>query len=268
MKASNIFYKGISLFLIILLLFHTTACKIYKQNIMFRTDFEIWDAIQKAEQNYTVQVNDIIQIQLFTNDGEVLIDPMPDANTGGGGGMNMGGGMAMVGGNNLQNGYLVQPNGYANLPLLGATKVVNYTLNELDSLLAEKYSEFYQSPFVKTIYLNKRVIVFKGISGNVIPLNNEGMNLLEVLAMAGGVNNNERATNIRLIRGDLKNPEVQIINLSTIDGMRRADLQMQPNDIVYIEPIRKTFLETLGDISPILSFVTTIFTFIILLQPR
>ena len=64
-----------------------------------------------------------------------------------------------------------------------------------------------------------------------------------------------RADNIRLIRGDLKNPQVQIIDLTTIDGMRRANLQVEPNDIVYVEPIRRPFYERLQEVTPLFSLI-------------
>jgi polysaccharide export outer membrane protein len=96
------------------------------------------------------------------------------------------------------------------------------------------------------------------------------MNLLEVLALAGGVDGNGgggaggvyryggKTSNIRIIRGDLKNPQIEQIDLSTIAGMRRANLQMEPNDIVYIEPVRREFLEGLTDAAPVFSAAATL----------
>jgi polysaccharide export outer membrane protein len=109
------------------------------------------------------------------------------------------------------------------------------------------------------------VIVFSSNQGQVIPLTNENMNLIEVIALSGGVQNNERASNIRLIRGDLKNPEVYIINLSTIDGMTKANLQVQPNDIIYIEPVRRVLTESLQEINPFLGLVSTLITLFVLI---
>ncbi|RZK29654.1 MAG: hypothetical protein EOO63_08590 [Hymenobacter sp.] len=88
------------------------------------------------------------------------------------------------------------------------------------------------------------------------------MNLLEVLALAGGVDATTagsgaryggRVDNIRIIRGDLKNPQVQFIDLSTLEGMRRGNLQVEPNDIIYVQPVRRPFQETLTEIAPVFS---------------
>ncbi|NJL11979.1 MAG: hypothetical protein HC913_02535 [Microscillaceae bacterium] len=77
---------------------------------------------------------------------------------------------------------------------------------------------------------------------------------------------NLRASNIRLIRGDLSDPSVYLINLKTFEGLSQQNLTIEPNDIVYVEPIRKSFLEALRDITPILSFLTTTLTFILLVD--
>jgi polysaccharide export outer membrane protein len=95
------------------------------------------------------------------------------------------------------------------------------------------------------------------------------MNLLEVLALAGGVDGGGggagavyryggKTSNIRIIRGDLKNPQIEQIDLSTIAGMRRANLQMEPNDIIYIEPVRRRLLDGLADAGPVFSAAATL----------
>jgi hypothetical protein len=116
---------------------------------------------------------------------------------------------------------------------------------------------------------NNRVIILGSPGGVVIPLANDNMNLLEVLALAGGVDGNGggggglyryggKTSNIRIIRGDLKNPQVEQIDLSTIAGMRKANLQMEPNDIIYIEPVRRHFLEGLTDAGPVIGVIGSV----------
>lgn len=64
-------------------------------------------------------------------------------------------------------------------------------------------------------------MVFTGRgSGHVVPLDNEGMSLIEVLGLAGGITGS-KAYRVKLIRGDLRNPQVFLINLSTIEGMKK-----------------------------------------------
>ncbi|WP_324675455.1 polysaccharide biosynthesis/export family protein [Hymenobacter sp. GOD-10R] len=248
----------------------------YRQNVLLRTTggtgidtTKLRDVVNRAERNYIIQPNDYLQVQVFTNNGERILDPNGELHFGSPSGQNISsnrtgggtGGVASTG-----PAFLVQVDGYIRLPMVDRVKVTGLTLLEADSLLEVRYNEFYKGSFVDTRVTNNRVVVLGTPGGRVIPLENDNVNLLEVLALAGGIDGGAgssarsggKANNIRLIRGDLKNPQVQIIDLTTIEGMQRANLQVEPNDIIYIEPIRRPFFEALNDINPILSLVTTL----------
>ena len=90
--------------------------------------------------------------------------------------------------------------------------------------------------------------------------------LPEVLAKAGGLNRQLKAYNIKIIRGDLANPEVRIINLSTLEGLRTADLTVQSNDIIYVEQKRTVITDGLILLTPFFSAITTLGTIIVLVK--
>ncbi|MCP4520917.1 MAG: polysaccharide export protein EpsE [Cytophagales bacterium] len=220
---------------------------------MFQTEYAtaVDSLSAQNDNNYVLQKKDFLTIRVYTNKGELIIDPnfQLRKELGGQGGMRQG---------QQEARYLIEESGIVTLPMVGAVTLVGMTLNEANTHLQTKYNKFYEETFVYLQVANRRVIVLGGSKGGtVIPLENEKTTLLEVLAIYGGVDNNSRAHNIRLIRGDLKDPEVQIIDLTTIEGMKKANLEVQPNDVVYIEPIRKPVVESLRDAGPILSFVTS-----------
>ena len=243
----------------------------------------------RAKGNYVVAPNDWISFQVYTNEGELLIDPNRELAReimgGGGGGMNQqmmnqqmmrqgGGGVGGAVGGGLIGGfqYLVRPSGHVYLPMVGDIYVQGATYRELDSLLAQGYEEYYEDCFVLSRVVNRRaLLVSNGSDGSTqsltIQLTNENTSLIEVLTMSGGIGKFARANRIRIIRGDLSNPTVRIIDLSTIEGMTASDLIIYPNDIIYVEPGRRTFFEFLKDASvatSILSLTTTILTFYLL----
>jgi len=238
-----------------------SSCKVYKSNIMFKTEYElVVDSIRKsnatADKNFTIEVNDYISIKVYTNKGERIIDP--DFELMKGVPMNM---------NQMMNEvrYLVRDNGYVFFPMIGDIKVAGYTLRQTDSLLSVEYSKYYYDVFVITKLMNKRIVVMGSLGGKVIPLENDNISVIEAIAMYGGVTSDSRAQNIRLIRGDLKNPDVSILNLSTIEGMKKATMNVEPNDILYIEPVRRNLPQALQDIFPILSLATSIISTILLI---
>jgi polysaccharide biosynthesis/export protein len=244
---------GFSLFIVI---FSVISCR--NQSRMFGTEKDMLvDSIQKeiihAEKNYVIRKNDYLNIKIYTNRGERLIDPNSELAKG-----TFGGTGSAVKEEGVR--YLVRSDGKVNLPMLGDVNLEGYNLFRADSLLAVKYSKFYEGAFVITSMLNKRVFVLGPfpIGAKVIPLLNENINLIEIITLYGGIPDNGKSYNIRIIRGDLKNPNVNIIDLSTIDGMKAANLDVQPNDIIYIEPVRKLVLESLRDITPFISLLVSI----------
>lgn len=227
-------------------------------------------AVNRTSRNYRIQPNDYLNVRVFTNKGERLIDPNGELQFGSpitGGGViaarpSIG---TRVGGNQgttlTGSDYLVQANGQVRLPIINEVRVQGLTLLEADSVLKVRYDKYYVESFVRTAVTNNRVIILGASGGQVITLNNDNMNLLEVLALAGGVDASVgasgryggRVDNIRIIRGDLKNPQVQFIDLSTLEGMRRGNLQVEPNDIIYVQPVRRPFLEAIVDAAPVYS---------------
>ncbi|MCC3157825.1 polysaccharide biosynthesis/export family protein [Hymenobacter sp. 15J16-1T3B] len=271
--------------LLVVLGLSSCSKKIYNQRVMFKMNAEgqmdtakVRRAVNRANRNYTIQNNDLLAVRVYTNSGERIIDPNGELRFGNPAGLlstgangsrtlsNVGGQGGGAGTSSSAAGeseFLVQTDGYVKLPLVNRVRVQGLTLMQADSLLQVRYSEFYKGVFVTTRVTNNRVVVLGSPGGKIVPLVNDNMNLLEVLAAAGGVDgaaggagslyrSGGNVSNVRIIRGDLKNPQVEIVDLTTIAGMRRANLQMEPNDIVYIEPVRRPFYDSLNDAAPVL----------------
>ena len=150
--------------------------------------------------------------------------------------------------------------------MIGSVKLINLTIREAEILLEKEFSKYYKDPYVVVNFSNKRVIVLGHPGGGVINLENEDMTLLEVLALTGGLPEDSKAHNIRLIRGDLQDPEVQIIDLSTIEGMMKADLKVYSGDIIYIEPVVRGFSRSSRDILPLVSILASTVAIIVAIQ--
>lgn len=248
--------------LLVLLGCGLSSCQTYRQNILFTTkgEFAAESAharVVEVEGSYLIKPYDYLQIEVFTNKGERIVDPnfelledkMRNQSVG-----------------RPAPNYLVQADSMVMLPIIGEVKLAGLTLPQADSLLVGFYGEYYKEPFVITKYTNKRVIVLGATGGQVIPLTNENMSVIEVIALSGGLPNDAKGHNIRLIRGDLKHPVVQVIDLTTIEGLRKAELKVQSGDIIYIEPVRKIVSESVRDIAPLLSVITSMVTLLVLIQ--
>ena len=236
---------------IIIACYLLSSCKPLNPSIMFETpkDFQYDQYVKDTVQEYRIAPNDLISFRLFTNNGLKLVDVTNDN-------------IQQIQQLNQGINYLVEFDGVVNLPIIGRVDVNGKTIREAEFLLEEKFEKEFRNTFIMLNVINRRVIVFPGNGGDgiVITLENNNVKLLEALALAGGLTERGRASKIKLIRGDLSDPEVYLIDLSTIDGIRQSDIILQANDIIYVEPIGVTTRQVLTEIAPILGFATSLIT--------
>ncbi len=242
----------------LILILVLSSCKAYKQDIMFQLDDDftaedLSEITEELESNYKLEANDVLLLDVFTNDGERLIDPNQELV------VNVGQQQAQLR-DRFQ--YTIQSDGKAIFPMIGSVDLVGLTLFEAEIEIAKKFNSVYKGSFVKLRITNRRVFVLGAPGGQVIPLNNENTSLVEVLASAGGLDFGAKSQNIRLIRGE----DIYRINLSTIAGMKQSNQNVAPGDIIYVEPWRRPWLETLRDVSPALSLVSSVLTLIVVVQ--
>jgi polysaccharide export outer membrane protein len=228
-----------------------SGCRFLRPDIMLRTPKDyvyspIKDTLSIKESKITT--NDVVDFKLFSNDGFKLIDLTSS-------------GLSM---NNLQNSsiqYVVENDGTIKLPVLGNIQLSGMTIREAQNMLEEKYSQFYVKPFVILKITNKRVIVFPGSGGSahVLPITNNNTTLIEALALAGGLPEYSKAHMIKVIRGDPMKPTVYLIDLSTISGVAMANMVVQANDIIYVEPRIRISSELLKELEPYLALLNSTF---------
>lgn len=238
------------------------SCKSYKNDIMFKVDKNsdyksLETIVYSTSQNYQVQINDEITLKVYSANGELLIDANKELIK------QMGGNVARS--QKEEESYFVDINGSVNLPLVGLQKIELLTIRDVDSVLSVAFGEYYPNCYVKSNIDNRRVTVLGPMGGKVVPLTYDNMNLIEVISLYGGIDTKSNVTNIRLIRGDLKNPSVSVIDLSTIKGLKEANTKVENGDIIYIEPIKKVINEAVRDISPVLSIFTSMLTIVLII---
>lgn len=236
---------------VIIACYFLASCKPLNPSIMFRTpkDYNYDAQVKDTTEEYRIAANDAISFRLFTNNGLKLVD-VTESNA------------QMFQQLNQGITYLVEHDGQVNLPIIGRVNVAGMTIRESEFFLEEKYDEVFIDPFLLLNVINRRITIFPGSGGDgvVITLQNNNIKLLEALALAGGLADQGRAARIKLIRGDLADPDVYLIDLSTIEGISQADIILQANDIIYVEPIGVTTRQVLGEVTPILSLLTGLLT--------
>ena len=259
-----------NLIFIILAIFALSSCSTLNKSRMLKTPAnykfkQFVDSIS-LKSPYKIAVDDEVSIQMYSNDGYNFIS-LTGGRAGGGnqeGGNQRGGGNQIGGGNQRGRGnsgiiYKVRLDSTIKVPLIGKIKVVGLTFGALEKKIENILKTQFNSPFAIVQISNRRVYLFQG--GNeaqVVFLNNENSNLFEILATVGGVSEESNASRIKLIRGDLENPEIYLIDLSSIDGIKTANLSLKAGDIIYIDPFINYGNRITSDIGSILSLLSSI----------
>jgi polysaccharide export outer membrane protein len=245
-------FIGLSLILL-------NSCANFNSNILFKipknTDFEYDSIPLEPEQDFRLAPGDRLSFLFGTNNGEKIILNQSGITSEGIQSQSIN----QMRAQNNQFTYLVRQDGRANLPLLGEIKVSGKTILTLENEIKMLLSENYIAPFVQIRVTNQRIIIFPGKGdAQVVGLSNANTSLLEVIALAGGVRDEARSNSIKLMRKiSPTKREIYKIDLSTIQGLKDAQMIVQSNDYIYIDFKPRYASTILQEIGPWLSLITT-----------
>lgn len=213
----------------------------------------------KPTEDYVIGPGDRFTFHFSTNNGERVLSSMTGINNAD----------SYINKNNqLIQDYLVRRDGTAELPVIGLLKVQGYTTIKLEDTLTELLSKNYIDPFVQIKLSNQRIIIFPGRGeAKVVYLSNVNTTLLEVIALAGGLSEDARANSIKLIRKNKNKREIYKIDLSTIQGLKQAEMIVQSNDYVYVDVKPRIASSVLTEVSPWLSILTSVLLIFTLTRP-
>jgi polysaccharide export outer membrane protein len=250
------------------IIFFLNSCGgLYPSTMFKQKDYQYFELAQKKIEEYNIVSGDQLSLKVYSRDGFKLLD-MIDATEDSK--------VKTIGSG--QDSYLVDEEGFVYLPIIGELFVRGYTETQLKNILKDKLASIYVDPYIVLRVENRRAIVITaaavtgagGASGaggaKIVTLNQSPTSIIEVLAKAGGLSANSRANKIKVIRGDLKNPQVIEVNLATIEGVRKSAMDVLPNDIIYVDGKRNAAQVLLTDIAPILGLTSTIATMVILIR--
>lgn len=135
--------------------------------------------------------------------------------------------------------YLVSNEGTVDFPVLGELKLGGLTKKQAEQMIVEKLKPYIkETPIVIVRMVNYKISVIGEVARpGTFSINNEKVNLLEALAMAGDMTVYGLRDNVKLIRED-GNGKQQIVTLD----LNKAEVILSPyywlqqNDIIYVTP--------------------------------
>lgn len=135
--------------------------------------------------------------------------------------------------------YLVDNEGNIDFPIIGTIHVGGLTKNEAENLIKEKLQPYLKEvPIVTVRMVNYKISVLGEVARpGTFTVNNEKVNLLEALAMAGDMTIWGKRNDVKLIREDeAGNRNIILLDLTRADIVRSPHYYLQQNDILYVTP--------------------------------
>jgi len=242
--------KSYKIIIALLFVFMFDSCVSYKKQIFFQGLRDTTYASSMKQPDPIIQRGDQLAIMIYALDqtnAQFFNQPM-------GGGQ--GGGMMMQGGQGSGiMGYLVDEYGNIEFPKLGTIKVLGYTQQELRDSLKMRLALYIKEPIINVRLLNFRVTFITSDHASTGIITNNKTNILQFLGSVGGISWMDKRDNIVVIRQIDSKRQILRVNLTDASIFQSPAYYLQPNDIIYVEPNKRKFLETNIQL---LSYVTTI----------
>lgn len=218
---------------------------------MFQVDSDfVFDKLEEdtTGTEFVITPNTSVSIRIYTNNGAMLLE----YTTGGSEGRRQMGATSLP--------YVVDSQGYVDLPVVGRQYLAGYTIREAQDFLTEVFNDYFNETFVIVTVESRRVMIYNGSDGKgtVVNLSYNGISIIEAITMAGGLASDGDAGKVRLIRKVGGKQEVYQIDLSKIEGIKYANTSVESGDIIYVQPVPRLGKEILTNITPIVSIISTV----------
>lgn len=215
---------------------------------------------QVNQKPYRLQTTDVLMITIKAIDSK-LVDIF-NTNTG----QN-----ALAGGDavNYFTGYSVDDHGNIRLPILGEMNVLGYTVEDvrikIEKLLNEKYFKTEAGIFVIVKLSGFRYTINGevGSTGTKV-LYQDKVNIMEAIANSGDITLTGDRRDVKVIRRYPQGSETFSIDLTDSNATSSPCFYLQPNDYIYVKPLKQktwgtgsTGIESLTTVITILSLATT-----------
>ncbi|KRD07505.1 sugar transporter [Flavobacterium sp. Root901] len=171
-------------------------------------------------------------------------------------------------------GFTVDDHGNIRIPILGEINVIGYTLEEVRIKIEKKLlEEYFKSE--ANIFVTVKLAGFRyTINGEVAStgtktLFKDNVNIMEAVANAGDITTVGNRKAVMVIRQTPTGVLMNEIDLTDVNVMKSPYYYLQPNDYIYVKPLKQktwgtgqTGIQSIGTIITLLSLATTVYLII------
>ncbi|WP_017732629.1 polysaccharide biosynthesis/export family protein [Nafulsella turpanensis] len=141
--------------------------------------------------------------------------------------------------NLYREGYLVDPEGFIDFPVLGRVHIAGLTKAEAKEMLKQKLEKVLINPIINIRYLNYTVTVVGEVNRpGTFTIPSERINIIEALGLAGDMTAYGKRENVLIMREEEGVRKATRLNLNSKEVLSSPYFYLQPKDVVYVEPHR------------------------------
>jgi polysaccharide export outer membrane protein len=167
-------------------------------------------------------------------------------------------------------GYVVDPEGNIDFPVIGKIKLAGLNRSEVISLLKSKLELYIQNPTVLLKIVNYKITVIGDVKNpGTFTIPNEHVTIFEAIGIAGDLLITGKRNNVKVIR-DIDGVKKEfILDLTSAKVFDSPVYYLQQNDLVYVEPNRSKVNSSLinsSNVGLILSSISVLLTIFVLVN--
>ena len=222
--------------LLLLFVMCCTSCVPTESLIYLQPGEDVLEEVYKYDkQEYQLQINDILDVKISSLNPEV--NALFNASTMGT--MQVAQATAQTGGDLFYiTGYSIDQEGNIDIPFVGKVDVLGLTLNEAHRAVDIKVSELFSNYHLQIRLGGVRFSALGEFNrpGKHVVMQNQ-VTILEAIALGGDLSLVANREEIRLIRQYPSGTQVHSINLLDESVVGSPYYFIQPNDVLYAEPL-------------------------------
>jgi polysaccharide export outer membrane protein len=239
--------------IVVLILLFSTSCTQRKHLVYFNHPTVDTATFSNRIPIYKIQKQDVLYVKVFSlslteNDMFNLVPNQTQGNT------------MQSDASIFINGFAVNDSGFVSLPVMGKVKVEGKTVDEAQDIIAQRLTQYFKDATVIVKLLSFKVSVLGEVARPGVFRNyNNSLTILDALSLAGDVTQYGSRRNVLVIRSTPKGNQTYRVNLTNPNVLASEAYFLQPNDVVYVEPIpTKTLQVNIPTYSVFLSTITTL----------
>jgi polysaccharide biosynthesis/export protein len=233
----------------VVLFFSISACTPLEEMVYLQDKEEAKDSIPTVipipDYTLIIQSQDVLSIQLFTVNTEAFPGIASTIDK-----------QAIDNRSQYEKGFVVDSNGFVDLPLIGSVKLSGLSILAAKEFLVKRFEEYMDDPVVIVKHLSFKITVLGEVRDpGLYYVENEKISIMEALGLAGDVTYYGDREEVKVVRKVGDNYKEMTIDLTGKDMLTSEASYLHPDDVVYVKPLKK---RNFTNLAPSVGIVTSV----------